>query len=332
MLDNEPRNNIRFISSGCYIPNTLVTNEEIAQKVGSSDTWIQEHTGIQTRYIADKGEAASDLGYKAALHAIQKSRIDKDSIQMLITATSTPDHLSFPATSCIIQKKLNISEAMAFDITAACSGFTYAASLAIDALHAGSIDTALVIGSEVFSSIINWNDRNTCILFGDGAGAVLLSTRFEGTSRILARHMISEPTEYKSLYRPAGGSATRDIPYTEEECFVSMNGKKVYQLVLNLCVQTIEVIVQKSGITLNDIDLLIPHQANLKMLQNAAKRIQFPIEKIVLNLDTYANTSAASIPIAIAEAEANGRLERGMKVLLIGFGAGLTCGAILLEW
>lgn len=325
--------NIRFLSTASYVPKRIVTNDEIAQEVDTSDEWIREHTGIKARHIAEKTEAASDLGYRAALRAIEKAGIQKEALQMIITATSTPDYLGFPSTACIIQNKLGMKNCFSYDIIAACSGYVFACSSAIDAICSGMADTVLVVGTELFSSIIDWKDRNTCILFGDGAGASILSSKNSGQSRIIARHLTAQPEEYKSLLREGGGTAERAIQLQGATSgYITMNGRLVYQLALKMFVKTIEVLLQKSACKLNDIDYIIPHQANLKMIQNGVKRIGIPMEKVVINIDRYANTSAASIPIALSEVVTQNKIQRGMNILLLGFGAGLTCGGILLEW
>ncbi len=325
--------NIRFLSTASFTPLRKVSNNDIAQEIDTSDEWIQEHTGIKTRYIADSNTAASDLAYHATLKAIQHANISKDDIQMIVVATSTPDYLSFPATACVLQHKLDIEHCFSFDITAACSGFIFGCSTAIDAISSGMVDTALVVGTEIFSSIIDWKDRTTCILFGDGAGASIISSKFSGSSNIISRHLMTAPQEYSSLIREQGGSAHRNIHQgATTPSALSMDGRKVYQIALKMLETTIHSIIEKSHLTLNTIDYIIPHQANLKMLQKGMQKIGFPMEKVIINIDKYANTSAASIPIALSGALDQDTIKRGMKILLVGFGAGLTCGGILLEW
>lgn len=324
--------NVRFLSSSFFVPQNKITNTEIAEHVNTTDTWIREHTGIVTRHIAKRDQAASDLGYHATLRTLEGCELGKDDIRMIIVATSTPDYQGFPATASVLQEKLQIENCFSYDVTAACSGFVFACSAAIDAIQTGNIDTALIVGSEIFSSIVNWKDRNTSILFGDGAGACVLSSRFVGSSKIIARHFMTRPKEYRSLIRKHGGSATRDILTEDHDKFVSMEGRKVYQIVLEMFVECIESVIKKGNFKIEDIDYVVPHQANLKMLQNAAKKAGVPMEKFIINIDKYANTSAASIPIALTEAIKDNRIQRGSKILLMGFGAGLSCGGILLEW
>ena len=325
---------IRFLSNASFVPSKRVSNNDIARKVDTSDTWIKKHTGIETRYIANNNTSASDLAYQAALKAIHHAKINKNDINMIVLATSTPDYLSFPATACVVQQKLGIKNCVSFDITAACSGFIFACSTAIDAIFSEMANTVLVIGTEIFSSIIDWQDRSTCILFGDGAGASILSSKFSGSSNIIARYLMTFPQEYTSLIRTYGGSALRNNNdgTAKMQSPLSMDGRKVYTIALTMLEETIHQLMQKSNYTIDNIDYLVPHQANLKILQKGMQRIGLPMEKVIININKYANTSAASIPIALSDAVYQKKIKRGMKILLVGFGAGLTCGGILLEW
>lgn len=310
-------------------------NNDLARTLDTSDEWIFSHTGIRTRHIAENA-SASDLGAQAAVRALSQAGVLAHEVDLIVVATSTPDYGAFPSTACVIQRKLGIARCAAYDISAACSGFVFALSSAVNAIRCGEATTALVIGSEIFSSILDWSDRSTCILFGDGAGAALIRARQEDRvgpkgqegqeqSDVLASFLDSRAQDYESL--TCAPAFLKNAPRT-----VVMDGKKVYDFAVASLVETVEALAQKQGIAASSIDHIVPHQANSRIIYSAAKRLGLPKEKFFLNIEKYANTSSASIPIALAEMLENGVLRRGDLVALAGFGAGLTCGGVLVRW
>ncbi|MFW6215144.1 MAG: beta-ketoacyl-ACP synthase III [Alkalispirochaetaceae bacterium] len=323
-------------SVASYVPSRRMSNDEIASLVDTSDEWIFSHTGIRYRHIAAPGESASDLGTEAARRALEAAALSPDTIDLVLLATSTPDYLGLPSTACVVQDRLGIPGAGSMDVMAACSGFIYAVETARAFVESGTSNRVLVIGSEVYSKIINWNDRATCVLFGDGAGAVVVA-RGEGDhgeSRIGRALLVSRGSEAESLCRPAGG--TRH-PYIEgetprEQLLLSMNGRRIYNFAVKAVIDTINEILRREGLTFEEIDYVVPHQANARILEASAKRAGWDINKFFINIGEYANTSAASIPIALTEMEEKGLLARGMKLITVGFGAGLTYGGSLITW
>ncbi|MFP4363967.1 MAG: beta-ketoacyl-ACP synthase III [Spirochaetia bacterium] len=325
-----------FIRSvGSYVPKQVITNHDLAQQIDTSDEWIYSHTGIRKRHIASPTEAASDLAAKAAESAFKDSGITPNDIDLILVATSTPDYQSFPSTACIVQDKIGAEHAGAMDLTAACTGFVYAIETAKAFIESGSAQHVLVIGSEIFSSILDWKDRNTCVLFGDGAGAAIVSAAAEDSdSRILSSYLRSQGSGSTALYRPVGGSKSPlslSAP-PAPDMFVKMDGRKVYMFAVRVLVEVIEKLLSSHQLELKDIDYIVPHQANLRIIDAAAKRIGLPLDKFYLNMDEYANTSAASIPIALHEMQKKQLLSRGMTVLFIGFGAGLAYGGNIIKW
>ncbi len=325
---------LQVLSVALEVPQKKVSNNDIAESLDTSDEWIYSHTGIKYRFIAE-GEKASDLGAAAARKALSSAGMTAAEVDMIIVATSTPDYLSFPATACVIQEKLGIASCIAYDLSAACSGFVYAFSAAANAMRAGEVQNALIIGSEIFSSIVNWQDRSTCILFGDGAGAALLSNNpkkihvsKELQSDVISSFLCSTAKDNMSLVR---------VPEKENEeensaHYVEMNGRKVYTFAINAIVETMQTLCKKSGMSIDDIDYIVPHQANSRIISAAASRLKVPEEKFFINIKHYANTSAASIPIALADMRSRGLLKRGASIAMVGFGAGLTYGGVLLRW
>lgn len=324
---------IGILSVGAYLPSSVLTNDDLAERIDTSDEWIRSHTGIAKRHIASPDEAASDLGVCAAKMAMERTGIGAENIDCIIVATSTADHPSFPATACIVQEKLKASKAAAFDISAACTGFVYGMEIARAFISAGTAKTVLLIGTEVLSRFLNWQDRNTCVLFGDGAGAVILGETDE-PSNILGSILGAEGSGADCLIRQAGGSRKQIIPGSEvpADIFLAMDGRRVYNFAVRSTTEIIEGLIERYGLSLDGISYIVPHQANIRIIEAAASRLRIPAEKFFVNIAEYANTSAASIPIALNDMHEKGLLRRGDTLLTVGFGAGLTCGGNALRW
>ncbi len=326
-------------STGAYVPPRRMSNDELAQIVDTSDEWIYSHTGIRYRHIADEGVAASDLAIEAAGIALRNAHVTPDEIDLILLATSTPDYPGLPATACVVQDRLGAANAGAMDLVAACTGFIYGLETARAFIESAAARTVLVIGSEVYSKIINWKDRNSCVLFGDGAGAAVVTavdatSRQRADSRIIDGKLYSRGQGAEALARLAGGSRTPkpEGGLESPQCFLSMDGRKVYNFAVAALVETIQALLQRNNLQFSDIDWVVPHQANVRIIDAAAKRAGFDKSKFFTNIAEYANTSAASIPIALDEMSRSGALRRGQKVITVGFGAGLTYGGNLLIW
>ncbi|MFN3471547.1 MAG: beta-ketoacyl-ACP synthase III [Aquificaceae bacterium] len=300
---------------GYYTPENVLTNFDLEKMVDTSDEWITTRTGIKERRIA-KEESLTDMAYKASLLALEESHIEPEDIDVIILATLTPD-LSFPASACLLQARLGCNKAYAFDLSAACSGFLYGLEIASALLGSGRAKNILLVGAEKLSQIVDWSDRSTCVLFGDGAGAVVLSS--EGEGELLA-----------SVMRSDGGYW--DILYGERCGYLRMKGKELFKLAVRSMAEVCEEVIRRAGVSTEDIDLVVPHQANIRIMQALAERLGIPMEKVYSNIHRYGNTSAASIPIALYEAKQEGRLKRGDLVLLTAMGGGLTWGASLLRF
>lgn len=318
---------------GSYAPQKIVTNEDLSSVVETSDEWIRTRTGIGERRIAEGEETVSFMASEAAKQALEQSGILAEDIDLLIVATMTPD-MMFPSTACLVQSKLGMRKVACFDLEAACSGFVYALEVGSSMLKAGTYRNALVIGSEKLSSIMDWNDRTTCVLFGDGAGAAVLSKTDEEDVGVLGALMGADGDSAHLLHMPAGGSA---IPSTHESIderkhFLKMNGKEIFKVAVRHMEQATLELLKSKGLTADDIDCVVPHQANMRIIDSLGERLGVPKEKFVNNLVRYGNTSAASIPIALTEAVRLGKLKKGDYLLLIAFGAGLTWGASLIKW
>ncbi|RUM42726.1 MAG: 3-oxoacyl-ACP synthase [Desulfurobacterium sp.] len=310
---------IKVVSTGSFLPDKVLTNFDLEKMVETSDEWITTRTGIRERRISE-GETTSDLATEAAVRALDGR--DPESIDLIVVATATPDAF-FPSTACKVQAKIENKRAIAFDISAACTGFIYALYVADSIMRAKEIDKALVIGAERFSKIINWEDRTTCILFGDGAGAVLLKREEE--EGILGFDLGADGSYGDLLYVPSVGS-NEEYPF-----YVRMKGNEVFKVAVRTMVESARRVLDKSGILAEEIKLLIPHQANVRIIKAVAERLGINEEKIFINLDRYGNTSAASIPIALDEAVKEGRLKKGDLVLLVAFGGGFTWGSCILR-
>ncbi len=321
---------IGVLGLGAYVPERVLTNHDLEKMIDTSDEWITTRTGIKERRIASEGEASSDLGAKAALKALEDAKVDPAEIDAIVVATLSPDHI-FPATACIIQEKIGAVKAAAFDLSAGCSGFVYALAVAYGLVQTG-LEKALVIGAETISRFVNWQDRSTCVLFGDGAGAVVLGRVERGG--ILGFDLGADGSGHSILNIPVGGSREPITPenLAQNRHYLYMVGSEVFRFAVRTVPRTSRKALKKAGLEVGDVDWLIPHQANTRIIDAAVNLMGIESEKVVVNLDKYGNTSAASIPIAWAEAAEDGRIKRGDKLLLVGFGAGLTWASMVLEY
>lgn len=322
----------RIIGTGSYLPEKVLTNQDLEKKIETSDQWIQERTGIRERRIASDKEAASDLAVAAAQRALEMAQLRAADLDLIIVGTGTPDML-FPSTACLVQDRIGASRAFAFDLSAACSGFLYALSVGDQYIRTGSARTALIIGSEVMSMLMDWTDRSTCILFGDGAGAVVL--RAQRSQRgILSTHLHSEGSLWDLICVPGGGSRFPPSQETLEKRlnFLKMKGNETFKVAVRTLEEAAREALEANQCTTENLDLVIPHQANLRIIRSVAQRLGIPMGKMVVNLQNYGNTSAASIPIALDEAVRTNRVKEGHLILLEAFGGGLTWGSALIRW
>ena len=322
-----------FLGTGAYAPEKVVTNDDIAKIVDTSDEWIRTRTGIGERRFAAEGETTSDMASAAGMAAIEASGVDASEIDLVLVATMTPD-MPFPSTACLVQDKLGLNNITAFDLQAACSGFVYALNVASSMLRGGGYRKALVIGAEKTSPILDFEDRTTCVLFGDAASAVVLGLDDTPDVGILGCLGGSDGSNPELLCQPGGGSAIPPSAASIEERqhFLKMNGKEIFKLAVRVMGQASQDILDKCGYTAHDIDLVISHQANMRIIESLGKRMELPKEKFHNNLERYGNTSAASVGLALDEAFRQGRIKSGMLVLLVAFGAGLTWGSSLIKW
>ena len=319
--------------TGSYVPEKILTNEELAKRVDTSDEWIFTRTGIRERRIAAEGEFTSHMASNAARKALEQAGMEASEIQLIIVATITPDTIT-PATACYVQQQLGASNAVAFDISAACSGFLYAMKIARRMISDGAYDNAVIVGAEKLSSVTNWEDRNTCVLFGDGAGAAVLRKSQSGEGRILASEEGSDGRHVDLLKIAGGGSACPVTAANADQHLntLSMQGREVFKLAVNAMRTAAEKVIERAGLTPDEIKLVVPHQANLRIIDAIAQRLAVPNEKVYVNLHKYGNTSAAAVAIALDEAHREGRFERGDNIILVVFGAGLTWAATAIEW
>jgi 3-oxoacyl-[acyl-carrier-protein] synthase-3 len=317
------------LGHGAYLPERVLTNAELAKMVDTSDEWIVQRTGIKERHIAADGEFTSHLGLKAAQAALAKAGIDAQSIDLIVLATSTPDN-TFPATAVAIQHGLGINHGAAFDLQAVCSGFIFALATADNFLKSGAFKRALVIGAETFSRILDWNDRGTCVLFGDGAGAVVLEAQPQaGTTAdrgILTTHLRSDGRHKDKLFVDGGPSSTQTVGH------LRMEGREVFKHAVGMITDVIVDAFQATGTTADDVDWLVPHQANKRIIDASAKKLHIAPQKVVLTVDRHGNTSAASIPLALAAAVDDGRIKKNDLLMLEAMGGGFTWGSALLRW
>lgn len=324
---------MRAVIRGCgmYVPEKVLTNQDLEKMVDTSDEWITARTGIRQRRIASPEESTSTMAVEAAKQALQRAGLTAADIDMVIVGTATPDY-QFPATACLVQDALGIRGG-AFDLEAGCTSFMYALSLAASTVATGMNRNVLVIGSEVLSRILDWTDRSTCVLFGDGAGAVVVSP--SDAPGLEPQWVLgSDGSGGLSLYLPAGGSKqpASERTVAEGQHFVKMSGPEVFRFATRVVAEAVNQVMDKAHLTVDDIDLCVPHQANNRIIGSAMRRLGIPNDRVFVNIDKYGNTSSASIPIAMCEAEAEGRLRPGDTVVMVGFGAGLTWGAGAIEW
>ncbi len=314
---------------GAALPKRVMTNKEIESKVDTSDEWIVQRTGIRQRYIAGEGETSASLGEAAARAALERAELTPDDIDLIIVATSTPDN-TFPATAVNIQNRLGMRHGAAFDMQAVCSGFVYAVATADAYIRGGLSKRALVIGAETFSRLLDWTDRTTCVLFGDGAGAIVLEAQ-EGAGTkadrgILTAQLRSDGAHREKLYVDGGPSTTGTVGH------LRMEGREVFKHAVGMITDVIEAAFEATGTTADDIDWLVPHQANRRIIDGSAKKLGIPLEKVVVTVDLHGNTSAASIPLALDAAASDGRIKKGDLVMLEAMGGGFTWGSVLLRW
>ncbi|MBD3754626.1 MAG: ketoacyl-ACP synthase III [Gammaproteobacteria bacterium] len=318
----------RIIGTGGYLPEKILTNFDLEKMVETSDEWIRERTGIEQRHIAADGQTTCDLAEQASLKAIEMAGIDPSSIDLIVLATTTPDKI-FPSTACLLQQRLNIHGCPAFDVQAVCSGFVYALSVADQFVKTGMAKRALVVGAETLSRITNWEDRNTCVLFGDGAGAVVLEASAE--AGILSTHIHADGQYEELLHVPSGPSK---LPQTDElaERTMAMKGNEVFKVAVNTLSRIAGETLEANGLKQEDLDWLVPHQANLRIISATAKKLKLRDDQTVVTVNKHANTSSASVPLALDEAVRDGRIQRGQMVLMEAFGGGFTWGSALIKF
>ena len=322
-----------MISIGAYAPKRVLTNFDLEKMVETSDEWITKRTGINTRHIASADESTSDLGYEAAKLAIKRANLEPSDIDCIICATISPDYLCMPSTACAIADKLGVCDITSFDISAACTGFIYALEIAKAFVESGLKKNVLIIGAEKLSSIVNWEDRTTCVLFGDGAGAAVISAS-KDENYIVDTHTASDGSKGDLLITPGCGSknpATKEMLEKELQ-FIHMKGNEVFKIAVQTLSKDVIDILEKNSLTGKDVDLFIPHQANLRIIKAVQQRIELDDEQCVLTVDKFGNTSSASIPMAMNEAYEDGRLKNGSMILLDAFGGGFTWGSALVKF
>ena len=319
----------QVIGCGAYLPARIVTNAELAKRLDTSDEWIVQRTGIRQRHIAATGELTSDLALCAAERALAAAGMKGSDLDLIVLATATPDN-TFPATATKVQARLGMTRGAAFDVQAVCSGFIYALSVADNFIRSGQVRTALVIGAETFSRILDWEDRGTCVLFGDGAGALVLrAVPLDGSKAergVLSTHLHSEGGGYDLLYVDGGPSTTGTCG------FLRMEGKEIFRHAVQRLAEVVDEALTANGLKASDVDWLVPHQANRRIIDSMGRKLGLAAEKVVVTIDRHANTSAASVPLALAEAVGQGRIKPGQLVLLEAMGGGLTWGAALVRW
>ncbi|NBX53165.1 MAG: ketoacyl-ACP synthase III [Proteobacteria bacterium] len=315
----------QIVATGSHLPTKIVTNNDLSKIVDTNNEWIVERTGIKQRHIAESNELTSDLAYQACLNLFKNAPIKISEVEMIIVATTSPD-LTFPSTACILQSKLQATKAFAFDIQAVCSGFVYALSVANNFIKTGAVKNALVVGSETLSKIVDWSDRNTCVLFGDGAGAILLQSTHQENCGIIAESLHSDGT-LNDILKTSGGPSLN-----QKTGFIEMSGREVFKHAVEKMANSVLSTLKKINLDTSDIDLLIPHQANLRILNSVAHKLNIPSEKIIITLQDHANTSAASIPLAFDFAFKNNRIKKGDLIVLEALGGGLTWGTLLIRY
>lgn len=321
-----------ILGIGTYVPEKIMTNFDLEKIVDTSDAWIQKMTGIKERRIAAENEATSDLAYNAAVKALESSNTKAEDLDLIVVATMTPDYFT-PSVSAILQKRLGAHHAAAFDLGAACSGFVYGLEAGGNFIATGMYKKVLVIGAEVFSRILDWEDRNTCVLFGDGAAAAVLG-EVEEDYGIIGSHLGADGDLDDVLVIPAGGSRAPSTHETVDNRshYLKMKGPEVFKFAVKAMPGAVEKVLANTGINIDELELIVPHQANMRIISSAAKKLKFPVEKFVINLDKYGNTSAASVGLALGEAVEKGMIKKGDNIALVGFGAGLTYASCVMKW
>lgn len=324
---------VRIAGTGSYLPERILTNHDLERMVETSDDWIASRTGIRERRVAADGELTSHMAAKAAEKALEQAGLAAEDVDLIIVATITPDTIT-PATACYVQQHIGATRSVAFDVSAACSGFLYALEIARHSIGAGAFRNALIIGAEKLSAFVNWTDRNTCVLFGDGAGAAVLLPSENGHGKVLSSHLGTDGAQAELLNIPGGGSA---CPITSENvdqklATLAMQGREVFKHAVNAMRRAAETSIEKAGLTIADIDLVIPHQANLRIIDAISDRLGVTKEQVFVNLEKYGNTSAAAVAIALDEANRTGAVKAGDRILLVAFGAGLTWASAVIEW
>ena len=319
----------QVLGCGSYLPARVLTNAQLAQRVDTSDEWIRQRTGVRERRVAAEGEWTSDLGVRAAEEALEMARLQATDLDLIVCATSTPDE-TFPATATRIQERLGMTRGAAFDVQAVCTGFIYALAVADNFIRLGQAGNALVIGAETFSRILDWEDRTTCVLFGDGAGAVVLQGADGNSgaedSGVLSTHLYSDGRYHDALYVDGGPSSTGTVGH------LRMEGREVFRHAVVRMAEAVDAALEANGLTPGDIDWLVPHQANLRIIEAMARRLNMPEDRVVVTVDRHANTSAASIPLALCEAVGDQRIRSGDLILMEAMGGGFTWGSALVRW
>ncbi len=329
MSQTESRIYARIAGTGSYLPEKVLTNDDLAKMVDTSDEWIAARTGIRERHVAAEGQTTSDLGYQAALRALEAAGVAAADIDLIVVGTTTPD-LIFPSTACLIQHKLGVAGCPAFDVNAACSGFIYGLTIADKFIRSGAAKTALVIGAETLTRMLDWNDRGTCVLFGDGAGAVVLKA--DTDTGILSTHMHADGSKAELLGNPVGVSVGFKPEEENAGVRVMMAGNEVFKHAVKALDSVVEEALESNGLDRTALDWLVPHQANLRIIEATAKRLAMPMDRVIVTVDKHGNTSSGSVPLALDEAVRSGRVQRGQLVLLEAFGGGFTWGSALLRY
>ncbi|WP_147651853.1 beta-ketoacyl-ACP synthase III [Vulcaniibacterium gelatinicum] len=319
----------RIAGTGSYLPSKVLTNDDLARFVDTSDEWISARTGIRQRHVAAEGETTCDLAYHAATRAMEAAGVTADELDLIVVGTTTPD-LIFPSTACLLQARLGASGCGAFDVNAACSGFIYGLTVADKFIRGGNARTALVVGSETLTRMLDWSDRSTCVLFGDGAGAVVLKADHE--TGILSTHLHADGAKKELLWNPVGVSAGFKPGEPNAGVRVLMTGNEVFKHAVKALDSVVEETLEANGLDRHDIDWLIPHQANLRIIEATAKRLDMPMDRVIVTVDRHGNTSSGSVPLALDEAIRSGRVQRGQLLLLEAFGGGFTWGSALLRY
>ncbi len=322
-----------ILGTGSELPDKIITNEDLERLVETTDEWITVRTGIKQRRVLEEGKGNADMAYHAAMRALEDADMEAKELDAIIMGTVTADY-PFPSSACVLEDMLGARKAFSFDVNAACSGFLNALAISDSFIQSGLVRNALVVGSDALSRLLNWEDRTTCVLFGDGAGAVVLGASENGNKGILSTRLRTDGSYVKTLYVPAGGSLNPTNPETVQnnEHTITMNGKEVFKVAVRSMEEISRQALKEAGVTINQVSLVIPHQANRRIIEALADRLDVPMEKVMINLDKYGNTSAASVPVALDEARRTGRIKSGDVVLLNAFGAGFAWGAAVVRF